>query len=332
MKILTSGASRDSAFLALKDAGHELVSPQSSGGRPRPTEAELLEAAKDVDLSLMSLPRSVMAAAPRLRAIVVSAIGVERVDVDSATECGVLVCNSPSAANFNGVCEATIGLLILLSKRIRTKENNIRKSNWGTDADRGILLMGRTLGVIGFGRIGSGVADRLRNWGIRIIAHDPYVSPEKAKASGVELVDLPQLLDESDFVSIHVVVTPETRKLIGEPELRRMKKSAYLVNTSRGQAIDEEALYTALKEEWIAGAALDVFNEEPLSSTSPLRDLDPERVILTPHSASHTWESRQGNVAMAIESTLAILRGEIPETVVNPDALPSWKERFAAVR
>jgi D-3-phosphoglycerate dehydrogenase len=331
MKIMISGTGRDAAFSPLKDAGHELVSPQTSGERARPTDEELLSVAKDVDLSLMPLPRKVMAEAPNLRAIVASAIGVERIDVDSATEHGILVCNSPSAANFNGVSEATICLYIMLAQRIRRKENSIRLKNWGTDADRGTLLMGKTLGLIGLGRIGSGIAHRLQPWGIRIIAHDPYVSLERARALDVELVELPRLLQEADFVSVHVVVTPETTKLLGEPQLRMMKKSAYLINTSRGQAIDEDALYRALKEEWIAGAALDVFNEEPLSPESPLRELDPERVILTPHSASHTFESRAGNVAMAIDSSLAILRGEIPETVVNPDAIPLWKERFAAV-
>jgi D-3-phosphoglycerate dehydrogenase len=334
MKVLISGAGRDqTAFSAIQEAGHELISPPVMGERAaRLSDEELSALAADADLSLMPLPRTVMARAPKLRAIIQASIGVERIDVPSATEHGILVCNSPSPANFNGVAEATVGLLVSLSKRLKRKEASIRNTGWGTESDRGVLLMGRTLGIVGFGRIGSGVARRLQNWGIRIIACDPHVQPEKATSLDVELVDLDTLLQEADFVTLHLVVTPETTKMIGERELRLMKPTAYLVNTSRGQVIDEDALCRALDEEWIAGAALDVFDPEPLSRESPLRDLDQERVILTPHSASHTWESRQGNVEYAIASTLAILRGEIPDTVVNPEAIPLWEKRFEAVR
>jgi phosphoglycerate dehydrogenase-like enzyme len=163
---------------------------------------------------------------------------------------------------------------------------------------------------------------------MRIIAHDPYVRPEVAASLGVELVDLATLFRESDFVSIHLVVTPETQGLISESLLRLMKPQAYLVNTSRGQVIDEIALEVALREKWFAGAALDVYDSEPLAADSPLRLLDSDRVILTPHSLSHTWESQAGGWRMAIESTLAILRGEIPGTVVNPEAIPLWRKRF----
>jgi D-3-phosphoglycerate dehydrogenase len=270
-----------------------------------------------------------MAVAPKLRGIVTTSIGTERFDVDAATELGILVCNSPSHENYTGVAEATIGLMIALSKKLKRKESSLRSEGWGNDADRGILLAGRTLGLVGLGRIGSGVAQRLASWGMRIIAYDPYVKQEVATALDVDLVDLPTVFRESDFVSIHLVVTPETRSMIGQDLLRLMRPGAFLINTSRGQVIDEAALERALREEWFAGAALDVFAGEPLNFESPLRNLHPERVILTPHSISHTWESQTGGRRIGIESTLAILRGEVPETVVNPEAIPLWRQRFS---
>jgi phosphoglycerate dehydrogenase-like enzyme len=270
-----------------------------------------------------------MAQADVLRAVVTTSIGIERVDIPSATELGILVCNSPSPENFNGVAEATVGFLVALSKRMKRKEASLRQRGWGEEADRGSLLMDHTLGLVGFGRIGSGVAQRLQGWGMRIVAFDPYVPQERFQALGVERVDsLDAVFAQSDFVSVHLTVTPETLACIGETQLRLLKPSAYLVNTSRGQVIDEAVLERALREEWFAGAALDVFATEPLALDSPLRDLDPERVILTPHAMSHTWESREGGLRMAIESALAILRGEIPDTVVNREAIPAWRERF----
>jgi D-3-phosphoglycerate dehydrogenase len=270
-----------------------------------------------------------MLQAPRLRAIVTTSIGFERIDVTSATELGILVCNSPSVENVHGVAEATVCLLVALSKQLKRKEASLYLEGWGREADRGILLGGRTLGLLGLGRTGSGVAQRLAAWGMRIIAHDPYVRPEVAAGLGVQLVDLKTLFSESDFVSVHLVVTPETERLVDEDLLQLMKPQAYLVNTSRGQVIDEAALERALREEWIAGAALDVYESEPLAADSPLRRLDPDRVILTPHNLSHTWESQAGGWKMAVDSTLSILSGEIPETVVNPEAIAGWRRRFA---
>ena len=314
---------------AVRETGYEVIAAPGSGSAGTGLQ-ELTELCREADVALsVNLPREVMALAPKLRGIVTTSIGTERIDVDGATELGVLVCNSPSHENFTGVAEATVGLLVSLSKRLKRKENTLRLEGWGSDADRGMLLAERTLGLVGLGRIGSGVAQRLVGWGMRIIAYDPYVRQQAATALNVELVDLPTVFRESDFVSIHLVVTPETRSMIGQDLLQLMHPGAFLVNTSRGQVIDEAALERALREEWFAGAALDVFASEPLNFESPLRNLDPERVILTPHSISHTWESQAGGRRMGIESTLAILRGEVPETVVNPEAIALWRQRFS---
>jgi phosphoglycerate dehydrogenase-like enzyme len=158
------------------------------------------------------------------------------------------------------------------------------------------------------------------------------VTAEAAHQFGVELVGLDRLLAESDFVSLHLVATPETFEMIGERELRLMKPSAYLINTSRGQVLNEQAFCRAIREDWIAGGALDVFHQEPLGLESPLRDLDPERVTLTPHSIAHTVESRAGGIRMANDNMLRALRGDVPEDVLNPEVIPVWRQRFAGAQ
>ena len=185
------------------------------------------------------------------------------------------------------------------------------------------------MGLVGLGRVGSHVARRLHNWEVRLLASDPYVERSRAEALGAALVDLQTLLAESDVVSLHASLTDETRGLIGEKELRRMKPSAVLVNTARGEMADEEAVARALSEGWIAGAALDAFVQEPLQAGSPLRAVDPERLILTPHNVSHSEAGRRANLALALEQILAAGRGEPPAHCVNPAAIPRWRAASA---
>ncbi|MEK7879835.1 MAG: NAD(P)-dependent oxidoreductase, partial [candidate division NC10 bacterium] len=155
-----------------------------------------------------------------------------------------------------------------------------------------------------------------------------YASAEHARTLNVTLVDLGTLLAESDIVSLHAVLTHETRGMIGEPELKAMKPTAFLVNTARGELVDEAALARAVEDGWIAGAALDTFEEEPLPLGSPLRSLDPERVILTPHNVSHSETGRLANLDLALKTILTALNGEVPEHVVNPQAAPRWRTRL----
>ncbi|MEE9549669.1 MAG: NAD(P)-dependent oxidoreductase, partial [Candidatus Binatia bacterium] len=179
------------------------------------------------------------------------------------------------------------------------------------------------------GRVGKEVAKRLEAWGVRLIAYDPYVDQRQFKQLGVERVSLEEVLRESDVVSIHVVLTSETTHMIGLKEMRMMKPSAYLINTSRGEVIPQGELASALREGLIAGAALDVFEEEPLPKESSLRSIDPTRLILTPHIIGNNLPSRMSGQRMALESILSLLRGEIPSTVLNREAIPRWRERFA---
>jgi D-3-phosphoglycerate dehydrogenase len=191
-------------------------------------------------------------------------------------------------------------------------------------------MLGKTVGIIGVGRIGQNVAKRLGAWGMKILGYDPYVTQETVISLGIKMVSLDQLLKESDLVTLHVVLTRETRGMIGMRELKLMKPTAFIVNTSRGPAIKEADIVQALNEKIIAGAALDVFDEEPMPMENPLRQIDPYRLILTPHNIGANPGSSEAGQRMAAQSMLAILDGKVPDTVVNPLAIPRWKERFWA--
>jgi D-3-phosphoglycerate dehydrogenase len=247
--------------------------------------------------------------------------------VATASRLGILVANSPTPENFIAVAEAAIGLAIVLLKRVKHNEAKLRRGEWATREDRGDFLFGKTVGIVGLGRIGSHVARRLASWDVRLVASDPYVFPDHASSLGVALVDLPTLLAEADVVTLHAPLTDETRGLIGEKELRRMKPTALLINTARGELVDEEALARSLNERWIAGAALDTFTREPLPLSSPLRSVNPERLILTPHNVSHSEAGRRAGLKLALDQILAVGRGEVPQHVVNPEAIPRWRSK-----
>jgi len=332
MKILATGPSGPLHELnPLHDAGHEVIigRPLDQRDRKAYTEAELAGAARGVHVILAShletISRGVLESAPDLRLAIVPFIGTDKIDVDAASKLGVLVANSPTPENFIAVAEATIGLILMLLKRIKHNEAKLRRGEWAQRQDRGDFLFGKTVGLVGLGRVGSHVARRLRNWDVRLLASDPYVPAAHAQALGATLVDLPALLAESDIVSLHASLTGETRGLIGEKELRRMKPTALLVNTARGEMADEEAVARALGEGWIAGAAIDAFVKEPLGPRSPLRAVDPERLILTPHNVSHSEAGRRANLRLALEQILAAARGEAPAHCVNPEAIPRWR-------
>ena len=332
MKILATGPSGAFEELQpLRDAGHEVVigRPLDQPGRIAYTEADLIAAARDADVILAShletISRGVMEAAPRLRLVIVPFIGTDKIDIPAATRLGVLVANSPTPENFIAVAEATIGLILMLLKRVKHNEAKLRRGEWAQRQDRGEFLFGKTVGLVGLGRVGSHVARRLVNWDVRLLASDPYIPMAQAEALDVTLVDLDTVLAESDVVSLHASLTDETRGLIGEKELRRMKPTAVLVNTARGEMADEEALARAIGEGWIAGAAVDAFVKEPLPPANLLRGVDPERLILTPHNVSHSEAGRRANLRLAFEQILAATRGEAPAHCVNPEAIPHWR-------
>ena len=315
----------------LRTAGHEVVigRPLDMPGRKAYSESDLIEQVRAADVLLAShlerVTPAVMEHAEHLGLVIVPFIGVDKIDVPAATRLGVLVANSPTRENFIAVAEATIGLILMLLKRVKRGESRLRAGAWARREDRGDFLFGKTVGIVGLGRIGTHVARRLAPWDVRLIAADPYVSADKATALGVTLIDLPTVLAEADIVTLHATLTDETRGFIGEKELRRMKPTALFLNTARGELVDEAAVARAVSEGWIAGAAVDAFAQEPLPNPHPYRTVDPERLILTPHNIGHSEAGRRANLKSALEQILTVGRGELPAHVINPEAIPTWR-------
>ncbi|HUR71258.1 MAG TPA: NAD(P)-dependent oxidoreductase [Candidatus Limnocylindrales bacterium] len=318
----------------LREAGCELVlgKPQEDFRNFRYERKELINLVGDSQIIYPSgrdyIGGDVMDSCPELQAVVKSSIGIETVDVDAATDLGILCCNSPTPENYLGVAEATMGLMVALFKRLKLNEAVIRNGGWKDLENRGTLMLGRTVGIIGVGRIGQAVAKRLDAWGMKVLGYDPYVKQETVASLGIRMVGLDELLKSSDAVTLHVVLTRETRGMIGMRELTMMKPTAFIINTSRGPAIKEADLIRALNGNLIAGAALDVFEQEPLPKDGPLSKVDPFKLILTPHNIGANPGSGEAGQTRAAQSILAILEGKVPDTVVNPDAIALWKQRF----
>ncbi len=318
----------------LKQAGCEIVLGKSFDDFPefRYKKEDLIALIGNADAILAStrevIGREILEACKNLQAVVKTTIGVDNIDVQAASDLGILVCNSPAPENFTGLAEATVGLIVDLFKKLKLNEAHVRRGGWKQPKNRGDLMLGKTIGFIGLGRVGRQVAKRLRAWELRLIGYDPYVKQEAVDFLGVKLVSLEEVLHGSDLITIHVVLTAETRHMITLRELKMMKPTAYLVNTSRGAVVKEEDLIQALNEGMIAGAALDVFEEEPLPMKNLLREVDPARLILTPHIIGNNRESLESGHRMAAESVLSILAGKAPATVLNPEAVGQWKEKF----
>lgn len=273
-------------------------------------------------------PRALLEAAPHLRGLVFPTIGTEAVNLQDAADLGLIVAHGPTPENYTGMAESTVMLISALMLDLAGKER-LTRSNLPRPAQKSMkarIVRGKTIGLIGMGRIARSVVERLAGWDTRILAFDPYVKQENAP-KGVKMVDMPTLLTESDVVSIHVTLTDETRQMIGAAELALMKQGAYLINTARGGAVNEAALIEALRAGKLGGAALDVFEKEPLPLDSPLRQLD--NVILTSHIVGHVAEMHDSFLATALENISRILRGEPPLYVRNPDVLPAWRSRIA---
>jgi phosphoglycerate dehydrogenase-like enzyme len=253
--------------------------------------------------------RATLELADRLRGIVTPGVGVEKVDVAAATERGIVVANSPG--NSVTVAESALLLMLALAKRMPMWIESARAGSEPTSGMRGIELHGKTLGVVALGRIGRLTAGLGRAFSMRVLAYDPYVESSDL----AELVPLEDLLRQSDFVSLHPVLTPETFHLIDAQRLALMKPTAYLINTSRGGVIDEPALIDALRQGRLAGAGLDVFETEPPAVDNPLLGMD--NVIGTPHGLSHADESVRRCAAMTEENVLAIVDGRLPPYLVN---------------
>jgi len=272
----------------------------------------------------------------KLRGIVTCSIGYESIDVEACTQYGVLVSNSPVETNYEGVVQHTVLLILALMRRLdffREWASSGRAwSPYEIASLPGYLDDNVTLGVVGLGRIGYRVARLFKqNFKTQVTSYDPYVPEEKAQQLGIKMTeDLSTLLQQSDIVTLHVPLTEETRHFIGERELKLMKKTAFLVNTSRGGVLDEDALIRVLKEGLIAGAALDVAVGEPMSPSNPL--LQMQNVIVTPHIAGISSSHQRRGTEFAANNIIRLISGKVPTVVVNPIAIPKWKERFGVTR
>ncbi len=270
---------------------------------------------------------ALLARMPRLRVISNYAVGVDNIDVAACTRRGIPVGHTPGVLT-DAVADLTWALLLAVARGIVSAAADARAGRWGLwSATRwlGADLAGRTLGIVGFGAIGQAVARRARGFGMRIVYASRSPKPRAEMALAARRLPLDALLAESDFVSLHVPLTPATRGLIGEAQLRRMKPSAYLINMARGAVVDTDALLRALRQGWIAGAALDVTDPEPLPASHPLYQLP--NVLITPHIGSATHGTRERMARLAVANLLAGLEGRPLPHAVNPEV---FHDRTAA--
>jgi len=312
----------DSPFPTL-DPAREVLSKIGADLRlaSEPTPEAILRVATDADALLVTYAKitaEMIQALTRCRIISRFGIGVDNVDLAAATSAGIVVTRVPDYC-IDEVSDHTLALLLALARKIPFANAQVHAGGWEMSAVVPIhRLRGRVLGLAGFGRIPQLVAPKAKSFGLRVIAHDPYVPAEIFARAGVEAVEFAQVLELSDFVSVHTPLLPETRGLFGAEAFRQMKPTAYLINTARGPIVDELALARALDAGHLAGAALDVMAQEPPVS-SPL--VGRANVILTPHTSFYSEESLVDLQVKAAEEVTRVLTGHAPRNPVNPEVL-----------
>jgi glyoxylate reductase len=296
------------------------------GELPPPREV-LLEEVREVDglLSLLTdrIDAELMNAAPRLRVVSNYAIGYDNIDIQAATERGILVCHTPGVLT-ETTADFAFTLLACVARRVVEAARYVREGRWQTWGPLLCLghdIYGSTLGLIGLGRIGSAVAKRATGFEMRVLYYDVARRPDLEEELGLTYVGLETLLQQADFVSLHAPLTPESYHMIGADQLKMMKKTACLINTARGQLVDQQALYEALTSGEIAGAGLDVTEPEPIDPDDPLLRLD--NCVIVPHIASASIAARTLMAEIAVENLVAGLQGRMPRNPVNPEVLDS---------
>jgi D-3-phosphoglycerate dehydrogenase len=283
-------------------------------------EDELSKTIKDYEVLLVrsatKATKKVIQSASKLKVIGRAGIGVDNIDVDAATERGILVMNAPSG-NVISTAELTIGLVFALARRIPQADASMKKGEWKRKEMKGAQVQGKTLGIIGLGRVGAEVAKRASALGMTVIAYDPLVSPEVGVRLHVRLLTLDRLLSEADVVTIHTPLTAQTKEMLGKDELAKMKKSAVLINCARGGIVNEDALHEALAGNKIAGAALDVYSSEPPTGSKLLTLTN---IVLTPHLGATTAEAQEEVGSEIAEQVIAYLRDNVIKNAVNMPA------------
>jgi glyoxylate reductase len=303
----------------------EVARVKIHGADGPPSREELLREVAEVDglfcLLTERIDGELLDAGKNLKIVASMSVGHDHVDLDAATERGVMVTNTPGVLT-EAVADATFGLILAVARRIVEGDRYLRDGAWRLKWSPMMMVgrdvHGRTLGIYGMGRIGISVAERARGFGMRVVYHNRSRNEEIERVVGAEYLSKEEMMRESDFLSVHVPLNKETRNSIGRKELAMMKDTAYLINTSRGGVVEERALIDALQRGIIAGAALDVFEKEPVEMDNPL--LKMKNVVLTPHIGSGSIESRTGMAVLAAKNLAAALMGTRPPNLLNADA------------
>jgi D-3-phosphoglycerate dehydrogenase len=305
------------------DFSHEQAELDAIGATLRAlnvtTEEEVAAACHEADALLVTyakVGKIALASMPKVKIIVRTGVGYDSLDVPAATERRVMVANVPDYC-ISDLAEHTMALLLTWWRRIGELDQQVRREGWGRPAKPVYRLEGKTLGILGMGRMGQAVALRARGFGLKLLGYDPYTPANAFTALGVEPVGLEELLRASDIVTIHSLLSAETRGIICARTLRLMKPTAVVVNTARGGVIKTDDLVQAIREGWIAGAALDVIEPEPLPMDHPIRTLP--RVLLTPHAAWYSEDAEPELRRRAARTIVQALRGERPATLLNPE-------------
>lgn len=289
--------------------------------KQRLPEAELLPLVADVEAMVVrsetKITRAVIEAAPKLRVVGRAGVGVDNVDVEAATQRGIVVMNTPSG-NTISTCELTFSMLMALARKIPQANASMKAGEWNRKAFQGVELYNKTLGILGMGRIGTEVARRAIVFGMRVLAYDPYLTLSRANALQVELVELDEVFARCDFITVHMPMSDETRGMMNAAAFAKMKQGVRVLNCARGGIINEADLYEAVKSGKVAGAALDVFETEPLPKEFPLRDLP--QVIMTPHLGASTEEAQE-NVGIEVAEAITdyLLNGAVRNAVNLPN-------------
>lgn len=310
MKVLVTDGIAKEAVKMLEDAGHMVTESD-------PTPEELLEMIGGYEAVLVRSKTKIRAAAlekaVNLKAIGRAGIGVDNIDIAHAKEKGVKVVNAPSGSTLS-VAELAFGHMIALARGITRGTEGIKKGDWLKKQLKGMELDGKTAGIIGCGRIGQALAARCQAFGMTTIGYDPYLPKEVSEKVGIELMEMDDIYKNSDFISLHVALTDSTRHMVSKEQFEMMKDTAFIINCARGGVVDEEALYNALKDGVIGGAALDVFESEPPGEIK-LAELD--NVTFTPHIGANTKDAQLKAGTMVAEQVIIALRGEEPPFWVN---------------
>ena len=310
MKILVSDELHEAGIELLRRVAKVEVSTDLS-------KEQLMKKIRGVDALLVrsktKVTRDIIYVAEKLKVIGRAGTGTDNIDLEAATERGIVVVNAPESSSIT-VAEHTLGLMLAMARNIPLADSSLKSGRWEKSKFLGLELRGKVLGIIGLGRIGSQVARKAKAFDMEILAYDPYISKKSVEELGVKIADFDEIIEGSDFITVHVPLTEQTRGMIGEKEIQRMRDGVFLINCARGGIIDEKALYKGLKSGKVGGAALDVFEVEP-PLNNPILKLD--NVVATPHLGASTEEAQRFASIIVCEEVIKVLENKAPSNAVN---------------